>query len=428
MQSEKVKQIFNEKYMTLIGSLSSYGFESDLYFNIEDFTKKIALVPCSAHTGQGISELIMVLCGLSQKFLIKRLELTAIPKGVMLEVKKEKSTNYIEAILYDGTLKKSDTIAVSNFEGKPILTKIRILEEIQPLCSKFTPVDKVTAATGIRMQLVDKTEILPGMPFMLYSNNLNEIKSIFRKEISENIKTDKQGIIIKADSLGSLEALLVLLKQNNIPVLKAGIGTINKSDLVCGKANIEINELDCIIIGFNVKIDEDVVEIKDKIKIITNDVVYKLIEDLVEFRKQKQIEIEKKRLMKLSTICKLEILHQYIFRNTKPAIFGVKIIGGKLTANLPMINEDDEKVGNIKNIQSENKSVQEATENLEVAISIPGLNYERELKNKRFLYSNLGESQFKEFKKNKDLLSSHEIKILQEIAEIKRKTKADWGM
>ena len=436
MQPEKVKQIFNEKYMTLIGSLSSYGFESDLYYNIEDYTKKIALVPCSATSGQGIQELIMILCGLSEKFLTKRLKLNKDPKGVMLEIKKEKSTNYIEAILYDGELNKSDTIAVSNFEGEPILTKIRILEEIQPLCSKFKPVEKATAATGIRMQLIsprevssgDKTEILPGMPFMLYKNNLEEIKSIFKKEISENIKTDKQGIIVKADSLGSLEALLVLLKQNNIPVLKAGIGTIRKSDLVCGKANAEINELNCVIVGFNVKIDEDVKEICEKTKIITNKVVYKLIEDLIEFRKKKQAEIEKNRLMKLSTICKLEILHQYVFRNTKPAIFGVKILGGKLISNLPIVNEKDEKIGNIKNIQSENKSVQEAREGLEVAISIPGLNYDRELKDKKYLYSNLGESQFKEFKKNKDLLSNSEMKILQEIAELKRKTSPEWGM
>ena len=428
MQPEKVKQIFNEKYMTLIGSLSSYGFESDLYYNIEDYTKEIALVPCSATSGQGIPELTMVLCGLSQKFLTKKLELNEDPKGVMLEIKKEKSTNYIEAILYDGELKKSDTIAVSNFEGEPILTKIRVLEEIQPLCAKFKPVEKVTAATGIRMQLIDKAEILPGMPFMLYKNNLEEIKTIFKKEISENIKTDKHGIIAKADSLGSLEALLVLLKQHNIPVLKAGIGTISKSDLVCGKANAEISELDCVIVGFNVEMDEDVMELRGKLKIITNEIVYKLIEDVIKFRKEKQMEMEKSRLMKLSTICKLEILHQYVFRNTKPAIFGVKILGGKLISSLPIINENDEKIGNIKNIQSENKSVQEAKEGLEVAISIPGLNYERELKDKKYLYSNLGESQFKEFKKNKDLLTSPEMKVLQEIAELKRKTKADWGM
>ena len=428
LQPKKVKQIFDEKYMTIIGALNSYGLDSNLYFNIEDFTKKIAMVPCSARTGEGIQELIMMLCGLSEKFLKQRLTLNPDAKGVMLEIKKDKSTNYIEAILYDGELKKSDTIAVSDFEGNPILSKIRILEEIQPLCSKFKPVEKATASTGLRMQLIEKQEILPGMPFVIYKNNLEEIKKIFKKEISESIKTDKQGIIAKADSLGSLEALLVLLKQANVPVLKAGIGKIEKADLISAKANLESSELYSVIVGFNVEIDEEAKEFCGKTKIITNKVIYKLIEDLVKWKKQKQSEIEKKRLMDLSTICKLEILHQYVFRNTKPAIFGVKILAGKLKSGIPLINLENEKVGNIKNIQSENKSVQECQEGMEVAISIPGLNYERELKDKQFLYSELGESQFRAFKKNKDLLCSNEIKALQEIAEIKRKTKEDWGM
>lgn len=425
-QLQQVKQLFDERYMTLIGALNSFDFDADLYYNIDDFSKKIALVPTSAKTKQGIQELIMVLCGLSQKYLGKRLELGKEPKGVMLEVKKDKAINYTEAILYDGELSKTDQIAVANLEGEPIVTKIRILEEIQPLNAKFKAVNKAKASTGLRMQLIEKEDILPGMPFEIYKNNLKELKEKFKKEISENIQTQKQGIIAKADSLGSLEALLVLLKQANVPVVKAGIGKISKSDLISAKANLDINELDAIIVGFNVEAEEDIKA--DNIKIITNDVVYKLIEDLTEFRVQKQKDMEKKRLMGLSTICKLEILHQYVFRNTKPAIFGVKVSGGKLISGLNVINEDEEKVGKVKNIQADKQSVQEAKEGMEIAISIPGVNFERQLGDKKFLYSDMSESQFRTFKKNKDLLSPNEMNILREIAEVKRKSKAEWGM
>ena len=436
-QAQNVKQTFDERYMSLIGSLHSHGFDADLFYNIQDFTKKIALVPCSAKTHEGIPELIMMLCGLSQKYLSDKLTLGKEAKGVMLEIKKEKATNYIEAILYDGELSKKDEIAVANLEAEPIITKIRILEEIEPLCTRFKPKDKVQASTGLRMQLVgpkevssgEKTNILPGMPFVLYKGDKEKIKESFKKEISESIKTDKQGIIVKADSLGSLEALLALLKQEHIPIVKAGIGNINKTDIISAKANLEINELDAVIVGFNVSIDEEAKEIiNENIKILTDDVIYKLIENITEFRKEKQKEIEKKRMMGLTTICKLKILHQYVFRNTKPAIFGVKVEAGKLTSGLTLINEKNEKVARVKNIQSENKSVNEAKETMEVAISLPGINYERQIKDKDVLYSELGESQFKNFKKNKDLLSPNEIKILQEIAELKRETNNDWGM
>jgi translation initiation factor 5B len=229
-----------------------------------------------------------------------------------------------------------------------------------------------------------------------------------------------------------MEALLFLLENQNIPVLKIGIGNINKSDVISAKANLEINELDAVIIGFNVSIDEDAKELirnqGKSIKVIIDEVVYKLIENISSWRLEKQKDIEKKRLMELATICKLKVLHQYVFRNTSPAIFGVKIEAGKLKQQVHLIDENGEKIGKIKNIESERKSVPEASEGMEVAVSMPGINFERVMKDKNFLYSDLGESQFRNFRKNKDLLSRSEMKAIQELAEIKRKEKADWGI
>jgi translation initiation factor 5B len=423
-QAQNVQNLFQERYMTLMGSLNSHGFNSDLYYEIDDFTQKIALVPTSAKTKQGIQELIMVICGLSQSFLKDKLKMNKEAKGVILEVKKEKGMNFAEAILYDGILDKKNEIAIANFEenADPTISKIRILEEIQPLCSRFKPVEKAQASTGLRMQLITKQDILSGMPFELFNNNLEEIKEKFNKEISENIKTSKKGIIAKADSLGSLEALLVLLEEAKIPVVKAGIGPINKTDIISAKANLEISELDSIVIGFNTKIEDDAKELSKAeggIKYLTDEVVYKLIEDLIEWRKGKAQEIEKKRLMELTTVCKLEILKQYVFRNSNPAVFGVKVVGGKLKKETNLINAKGEKVARVKNIEADKKSVDEATEGMEVAISLPGVNFERVLGEEDFLYSELGASQFKKFKENKDLLTENEKKVLMELKEIK---------
>ncbi len=430
-QATNVKQNFDEKYLTLIGSLQSHGFDADLFYTIDDFSKKIALIPCSAKTGEGIPELIMVLCGLSQKYLGNKLELGKEAKGVVLEMKKERDCNYLEAILYDGELGKKDEIAIANIEGSAIKTKIRVLEEIEPLCNRFKPAENVRAATGIRMQITGKTgEVLPGMPFTTFKGNEEGIQNLFKKELSESIKTDKSGIIAKADSLGSLEALLKLLKESNIPVLKASIGKINKSDIASAKANKEINELDSIIVGFNTGIDEEAKELfkqNKTIKIFTDEVIYKLIEDVESFRIDKKKDLEKQRMIGLTSIAKLKILRQHVFRNTSPAIFGVRVEGGKVISGLTLIDNKGEKVGRVKHLQAENKSVQEASEGTELAISIPGINFERRLKEVELLYSDISENQFRNFKKNKDLLSQNEIKTIQEIAGIKRKKKDDWG-
>src|SRR3989344_4537124 len=220
-QPVHAKQEFDEKFYTIVGALNSYGFDSELFYRINDFTKKVALVPCSAKTKEGLAEILMVLCGLSQRFLKERITLGKTAKGIILEMKKEKNMNLIEAILYDGTLSVNDEIAIASFE-KPILTKVKAIHEILPLSFKFKSVNCSSAASGIRMQISSKEGVLPGMPFMTYTNE-TEIAESF-KQLGDSIKPDKKGIIIKADSLGSLEAIILMLKEHNIKFVKAGIG------------------------------------------------------------------------------------------------------------------------------------------------------------------------------------------------------------
>ena len=420
------KDEFEVSFATFQASLQNHGFESDLFYDVPDFTKKIAIVPCSARTGEGIPELLLVLCGLSQKFLTEKLRLSDEAKGILLEVKKERSMETVEAILYDGTLKEGDQIGIATLSGELIVTKIRSIEEVLPLSSKFKSTKKVIATTGIRMQLTNKEEILSGMPFQKIENNESELKEKFTKEFKNTIQIQAEGIIVKADSLGSLEALLTLLKQASIPVVKASIGNIGKSDIIATKANLELNPLNAIILGFNVDKETDLQHDKN-IKILTNQVVYKLIEDLQEWRQNRQAQIEKERMMELASICKLEILHKFQFRNSNPAVFGIKVLAGKLKKNIPLIDETGEEVARVKALEENKDSVESATEGKELAISLPGTNFERQLTDKKYLYSQLSESQFKAFKKNKDLLSETEIKAVMEIAEIKRKKKSDWG-
>ena len=420
MQARHTQDEFNEKLFTLLGSLHSHGFEAEMYFNIPDFSKKLAIVPCSAKTGEGVMEVLLVLCGLSQKFLQKQLVIGKRARGVVLEIKKEKAMNYIEAVLYDGVLKVKDEIAIATF-GKPLITKIRAIEEIKET-GKFKPVEKVSAAAGIRIQLTEKAEeVLPGMPFVIFSGGkLEDIEKEFKKELGEAIKTEKQGIIAKADSLGSLEALLSLLGQAGINIVKAGIGNINKSDIISARATQDA--LDKIIVGFNISIDEDVKDYYG-VKILTDDVIYKLIENLQKFREEKRKEIEKERLLGIARIAKIQVLPEFVFRNSNPAIFGVRIIVGKIVPNMTLIDEQGKDIGRIKAIQCENKTVECAEKSQEIAISIPGANFERQISDKKFLYSELTKSQVKQIEKNIDLLESEEISLLREISHILEKRR-----
>lgn len=427
-QAINVSNEFQQALLTFQGSLQQHGFDSDLYYEVSDFTKKIALVPCSAKTGEGISELLFVLCGLCQKYLRERLKIGGVAKGVILEVSKGKGVSQTEAILYDGVLKEGDQIVIAALDGEPITSKVRGIQEMEPLVCRYKSVKKVGAASGVSLNLTNNEGVLSGMPFQQIRNedDLKEVKESFKKSISQAVNVSKQGIIAKADSLGSLEALLTLLKEANVSVVKAGIGPIGKSDLISAKANLEINPLDAAVVGFNVSLEDDVDV--GNVKVFSDEVVYKLIDDISEWRNIRHAEIEREKLMGLASLFKLEILPQYVFRNSNPAIFGVRIVAGKGKADTQVFDENGLEIGKIKNFQEDKSSVSEVSQGKEVAMSIPGIAFDRKLKDSRYLYSNISERQFRDFKKHKNLISGDEISVLQEIADIKRKQKEDWGM
>ena len=164
------------------------------------------------------------------------------------------------------------------------------------------------------------------------------------------------------------------------------------------------------------------------IKILTDEVIYKLIENLTEFQTEKQNEIKRQKIISLATICKLKVLPQYVFHNSNPAVFGVNIEAGKLKPSTRLIDAEGKEIAKVKDVQENQNKVEEAEQGKEVAISLPGITFDRQLSDTNYLYSDITESQYRQFKKNKELLTRDEIQTIQKIAEIKRKQKVTWGV
>jgi len=247
-QSESIQKILDTKLYEIVGKLSELDLSAERFDRVEDHTKQIAIVPTSAETGDGIPELLMVLTGLAQKFLEQNLNFDSEgnAKGTILDIKEERGLGKtLDVILYDGNLNQNDILVVGTL-SEPIVTKVRALLEPLPLKdirdkkTSFQNVNKVSAAIGVKILAPDVDDAIAGMPIRsCFSVDLARVKEDIKKEIEEVIiETDKQGIVIKADTLGSLEALLKLLKEKNIPVKKASIGNISKKDISDAKINL----------------------------------------------------------------------------------------------------------------------------------------------------------------------------------------------
>jgi translation initiation factor 5B len=324
-------------------------------------------------------------------------------------------------------LKKSDILVIATLD-KAIDTKIRALFQAQPLGKGYELVDEVSAAAGIRLQFPSEAQekLVSGMPFIISHSKdekeLEKLKQEIQKEVSSSIKTDKEGITAKADSLGSLEALLLLLRRAGFKIARTSIGNITQSDISLTKSFSDLNK---VVVGFNI---QDESKPDSEVKVITNDVVYHIIEDLQKYTKEKELEIERKKIQNLTWPVKIKLLKNCCFRQSKPAVFGVRVEAGILRPDVLLINENNEEIDKVKNIQAENKGISQATPGQEVAISLPNTTYGRQIKEDDVLYSSLNEQEFLKLKDSKKYLNSSEISLLQEIAEIKRKQKATWGI
>ena len=422
-QGENTRLELDKKLYEILGVLAEHEINSERFDRLDDYTKQIAMIPVSAKTGEGIPEMLMVLTGLAQKYLESSLEIKEGEEGkaTILEVQEDKGVGTtLDIILYDGQIKKNDKILIGTL-NEPITTKVRGLFE--PEGKKLKSVNKLHAAYGVRVAAPNIEGAIGGMPLVVANTNLEEKKEELKVEIeSVIIDTDKEGVIVKADTLGSLEALTALLKKEDFKIKKASIGDVTKKDLA--EASSSKDTINRTILGFNVKETE-----KDsKVKTILSSVIYKLIDDYKEWKGEiKRIE-EQKDLQALTMPVKMKILKGCVFRQSSPAVVGVQIEAGTLKTNTKLMKADGANASYAKSMQHEGENISEASSGKEVAVSIPDLTVGRQIKEEDTLYSNLTEDEFVQLKKRQKLLKKEDIELLKEIAEIKRKNNPMWGV
>jgi translation initiation factor 5B len=378
MQPDWVKQKFDEKFYKIVGQLSERGFDSERFDRISDFKKNVAIVPCSGITGEGIPELLVMLAGLAQSFLKDQLQVSeGIGRGSILEVKEVRGLGTtIDVILYDGEIKKGDWLIVGGKE--PVVTKIKSLMKPRPLKEirvekQFDTIDYVFAASGVKISAPNLDGAIAGSPVAFVSDEkkIDEVKKELQSGIEEiEFENSEDGVILKADNLGSLEALIGIFKDK-VPIKKAETGKVFRKDI--SQIDTVEDKLKRIIIAFNVNVDEAAAkEAKDRsIKILQNNIIYQLIEGYDKFVVE---EKEKIRLSKLDTIvlpAKVEILLGHTFRTSKPAIVGMQVLAGTIKSGYKL-KKDGKEIGEIKAIQSEGVSVAKAETGDKVAVSIEG--------------------------------------------------------
>ena len=424
-QDAYVREDVDNKLYTIMGLFSRLGFRTDRFDHIKEFTSTIALVPTSAKTGEGITELLMVLVGLTQQYLRKQLQTTEGPaKGSVLEVKDEPGLGLtLNTIINDGTLQRDDLIVVGG-KDKPITTRIRAilvpkpLDEIRDPRDKFASVDRVFPAAGVKIVASGLEGALAGAP--LYAVPAGEAPAKYAALVTEEIgririATELEGVVLKTDTLGSLEAIAEILKRSNVQIRIADVGDVSKRDVIEASVVKAHEPLSGVILAFGVKVLPDAEEeaANGDIKIFREPVIYNLVDQYTEWvrsKREAKIEQEFEQLVKPA---KIRVMEGYVFRRAKPAIFGVEVLGGQLQPKIFLIRADDgEDVGEVQQIQDRGKSLTEATKGMQVAVSMDKPIVGRHIFEKDVLYVKVPESDAKA------LLTTYADKLVEEDQEV----------
>jgi translation initiation factor 5B len=295
---------------------------------------------------------------------------------------------------------------------------------------RFDRVHKVTAAAGVKILAPDLELAMAGATLRVASEeNVGAIKDEIEKELEQaKIVTDDTGVIVKADTLGSLEAIVKELREVNIPVIRAEVGDISKRDLI--NAQTVNDPLYRVILGFNVATLPEAMEYLQTtdIKAFNSDVIYHLIDEFRKWETDQRTLAEKKKFEEIVRPGKIRYLPNCTFRQSKPAVIGVQIVGGFIKPGVTLIKGDNTKVGVVKQIQERNENISIATVGKEVAISVDGPTAGRQINEGEIYYVDVpeGHSKTLEFQL-KDTIKQDELETLMEFVAIKRKDNPFWG-
>ncbi|MGA2574163.1 MAG: translation initiation factor IF-2 [Candidatus Methanomethylicaceae archaeon] len=384
LQSPAIQKKVEEKLYTIVGELARFGFSSDRFDRIHDYTKSVAIVPTSATTGEGIPELLALICGLVQQYLMKRLSITDGPgKGVVLESKEEPGLGTtIDVILYDGILNKGDRVVVGGYDA-PLVTRVRAillpkpLNEIRDPEDKFLSVDSVVAAAGLKIVASDLGGAVAGSPVMVANDdqNLEEVTKKIKDELSEfRFTSETEGVVVKADTLGSLEALVKFLQGMKIPVRVSDIGPIGRREIIEATIVKRSKPELAAIVGFNIKITPEAeADAKEHdIPVFTSNVIYHIVDEFKAWSAKTVEDIRSKEFGQLVLPGEVRIIPGCVFRKNSPAIVGVEVLAGTIKPGNQLMRKDGEILGSIMQIQDAGKNLDSAKRGDKIAISIKG--------------------------------------------------------
>ncbi|XP_018516837.1 eukaryotic translation initiation factor 5B [Lates calcarifer] len=383
-QKKNTKDEFDERAKAVIVEFAQQGLNAALFYENKDPRTFVSLVPTSAHSGDGMGNLIALLIELTQTMLARRLAHCDELRAQVMEVKALPGMGTtIDVILINGRLREGETIIVPGVEG-PIVTQIRGLLLPPPLKelrvkNQYEKHKEVSTSQGVKILGKDLEKALAGLP-LLVAHRDDEIPVLRDELVRElkqtlsSIKLEEKGVYVQASTLGSLEALLEFLRTSKVPYAGINIGPVHKKDVMKASTMLEHDPQYAVILAFDVKVERESQEMADSlgVRIFSAEIIYHLFDAFTKYRedykKAKQDEFKHIAVFPV----KLRVLPQFIFNSRDPIVMGVSVEAGVLRQGTPLCvpSKGFVDIGVVTSIEMNHKSVDSAKKGQEICVKI----------------------------------------------------------
>lgn len=364
LQDQFVLMEYNDRIRQIWVQFQELGYNTSMYWENVD---NINMVPISAMTGEGICDLLTLLADLL--YLVK----SDIVDCTVLEVNETKGRGTtIDVILINGTLNINDQIVVGGLNG-PIVTHIKALltHSYTNRKGEYINTNKVTGSMTCKIDASHLDDVISGSPlFVIKPTDTEKDIENYKKQVMYTMTSLKnkitEGVYVVSQSLGTVEAIVEHLHQNNIGIGGFSIGNVCKKDIT--KAN------QCLL-AFDVIVDDEVKKYAESVgvKIFEHNIIYKLFESFTTYLNEiKKLEQEALSI-KAVFPCILSILPECIFNKKSPIIIGVKVVKGILKSGTPLCYYDKQEmveIGVISSMEKNHKQVDKAVVGEEVCVNI----------------------------------------------------------
>ncbi|EPS43485.1 hypothetical protein H072_2544 [Dactylellina haptotyla CBS 200.50] len=429
-QTKAVQNEFKDRLTQTKLAFAEQSLNAELFWENKNMGRYVSLVPTSAHTGEGIPDMLKLLVTLTQQRMAEKLMYLSELECTVLEVKViEGLGTTIDVVLSNGVLREGDRIVLCGLNG-PISTNVRALLTPQPLKElrvkgQYVHHKEVKAALGVKIAANDLENAIAGSRLLVVGPDDDE------EDLEDEVMSDLEGLLnkveksgkgvcVQASTLGSLEALLDFLNVSKIPVMSISIGPVYKRDVMRAGTMLEKNKEFAVMLCFDVKVDKEAQAYADEVgvKLFTADIIYHLFDSFTAYQKELLEQKRKETADHAVYPCVLRIVQ--VFHQRDPIVVGIDVIEGSLRVGTPIAiprpGGDPVVLGRCTSIELNHKAVPVAKKSSpSVAVKIESSNqptFGRHWEEKDTLYSHIS-------RRSIDTLKDH---FRDEVA------KEDWAL